>query len=197
MQFSGLAIFDARDLSPVHEVPFQYFVDTITPATGNPSWLELDGGVLRLWVAPGQGSAGAIYAYETAAASDPFPYLEPAAAPPLSELPEPDALTRALLAVSQDSPWTRVNPVRLSFNVFEPEGLAKVGNDFFMSSADKPNGIGYLFRFDVAGNLQDQLTFPETARFHAGGIDYDGRGAAGGKRARFLGDGLPRRSGHP
>lgn len=100
-----------------------------------------------------------------------------------------DRVTR----LTRTSQWTLVDSVRLGFKTHHPQGLVKIGDDFYLSSVEitartKPfaqpagghdrdtgEGTGHLFKFDKAGTLLADLTLGEGSIYHPGGIDYDGR----------------------
>ena len=96
-------------------------------------------------------------------------------------------------AITRDSSWTLVASTPVGFDAHHPQGLAKVGESFFVSSVevtvrtrrlaqpaggldrDAGEGRGHLFRIDAAGRLAADLRIGEGAVYHPGGIDYDGR----------------------
>lgn len=100
-----------------------------------------------------------------------------------------DRVTR----LTRTSHWTLAASVRLGFKSHHPQGLVKIGDDFYLSSVEirtrtKPfaqpvdgfdrdtgAGTGHLFKFDKAGNLLADLELGEGSIYHPGGIDYDGR----------------------
>ena len=100
-----------------------------------------------------------------------------------------DRVTR----LARTSHWTLAASVRLGFKTHHPQGLVKIGDDFYLSSVeittrtksyaqpvagydrDTGEGTGHLFRFDKAGNLLADLKLGEGSIYHPGGIDYDGR----------------------
>jgi hypothetical protein len=95
--------------------------------------------------------------------------------------------------LARTSHWTLATSVRLGFKTHHPQGLVKIGDEFYLSSVEittrtKPyaqpvggydrdagEGTGHLFKFDKAGNLLADLKLGEGSIYHPGGIDYDGR----------------------
>lgn len=113
-------------------------------------------------------------------------------------LPAPLADTRSTVAervmtLTRDSTWKRVASVPIAFTTHHPQGMVKVGDTFFVSSVevkvptrrlpepvggydrDTGEGVGHLFKFDMAGHLLADLRLGEGATYHPGGLDYDGR----------------------
>ena len=95
-------------------------------------------------------------------------------------------LTRAM-------PWRPVTTIAINFNTHHPQGMVKIGDDYFVSSVeirtatkrfaqpqggydrDTGEGVAHLFKFDAKGTLITDLTLGEGSIYHPGGIDYDGR----------------------
>jgi hypothetical protein len=96
-------------------------------------------------------------------------------------------------ALTRDSPWKLVDSIPIKFTTHHPQGMVKIGDAIFVSSVeikvrtrrfpqplggydrDAGDGVGHLFKIDMAGNLVADLTLGEGAIYHPGGIDYDGR----------------------
>ena len=95
--------------------------------------------------------------------------------------------------LTRASNWQLVSSLALPFNTHHPQGLVKVGDNFYLSSVevtqppqrfaqpqdgfdrDTGAGLGHLFKFDLQGKLLADLTLGEGAVYHPGGIDFDGR----------------------
>jgi hypothetical protein len=94
--------------------------------------------------------------------------------------------------LTRDSSWQLVQAVPINFRTFHPQGMVKIGDTLFVSSVevttptrrvvqpdgrsdrDAGEGVGHLFKIDMAGNLIAQRTLGEGTMYHPGGIDYDG-----------------------
>ena len=80
--------------------------------------------------------------------------------------------------LTRASSWTAVASVPIAFRTFHPQGMVKIGETLFVSSVDgkrdAAEGVGHLFKIDMAGALLGDLRLGEGAIFHPGGIDYDG-----------------------
>jgi hypothetical protein len=88
-------------------------------------------------------------------------------------------LLRKFQTLSDTTTWRPVARVPLQFPAHHPQGMARVGSNFFMSSVEvldraAGRGVGHLFKFDVQGTLLADVKLGEGARYHPGGIDYDG-----------------------
>lgn len=92
----------------------------------------------------------------------------------------PTDLIQKFRSLRDTSTWTQVAAIPLAFPAFHPQGMAKVGPYFFLSSVEVLNrpagqGVGHLFKFDANGKLLADLQLGEGAMYHPGGIDYDGQ----------------------
>ena len=104
---------------------------------------------------------------------------------------EDGQLAARLATITRQTAWRQVGVVPLRFETFHPQGLLKIGADFYLSSvevreAPKPlgpagsgygpgSGIGHLFKFDADGALRTDLHLGEGTAYHPGGVDFDGR----------------------
>jgi hypothetical protein len=97
-----------------------------------------------------------------------------------------------VMKLTRDSSWTLVGSVPIGFTTHHPQGMVKIGDTLFVSSVeikvrttrlprpvdgydrDTGEGVGHLFKIDMAGNLIADLRLGEGTIYHPGGIDYDG-----------------------
>ncbi|MBI5766689.1 MAG: hypothetical protein HZA93_02770 [Verrucomicrobia bacterium] len=89
--------------------------------------------------------------------------------------------------------WSLVESRPIQFPTFHPQGMVKIGAEFFVSSVevtrrprtypvpqqgfdrDAGAGTGHLFKIDAQGRLLADLVLGEGTIYHPGGIDFDGR----------------------
>jgi hypothetical protein len=111
--------------------------------------------------------------------------------------PAVPADTRSIVAervttLTRGSSWTLVASLPVRFRTYHPQGMVKIGDTIFVSSVevrgatkrlsepagghdrDAGEGVGHLFKIDMAGNLVADLRLGEGSIYHPGGIDYDG-----------------------
>jgi hypothetical protein len=104
----------------------------------------------------------------------------------------PSGLADRVMTITRESVWRRAAAIPLTFRTHHPQGLVKIGDQFFMSSVeirvrtkrfatptgpydrDTGEGVGHLFKIDAAGNRLADLELGEGAIYHPGGIDFDG-----------------------
>ena len=113
-------------------------------------------------------------------------------------LPSRQADTKSTIAervmkLTRDSSWKLVASVPIGFVTHHPQGIVKIGQTLYVSSVeikvrtrrlpqrvdgydrDTGEGVGHLFKLDMAGNLLADLRLGERTIYHPGGIDYDGK----------------------
>jgi len=94
--------------------------------------------------------------------------------------------------LTRGTQWRQVAAIPVNFNTFHPQGMVKIGDNFYVSSVDirtptkrfpqlqdgydrdTGEGVGHLFKLDLKGNLVSDLTLGEGSVYHPGGIDFDG-----------------------
>ena len=95
--------------------------------------------------------------------------------------------------LTRASQWRLVTSLPINFNTHHPQGMVKIGEEFYVSSVevtqptkrfaqpqngfdrDAGAGVGHLFKFDNKGNRIADLPLGEGTMYHPGGIDYDGK----------------------
>ena len=95
--------------------------------------------------------------------------------------------------LTRASQWQLVTSLPVNFNTHHPQGMVKIGEEFYVSSVeatqptkrfaqpqngfdrDAGAGVGHLFKFDSKGHLLADLPLGEGTMYHPGGIDYDGK----------------------
>ncbi|MGZ6020935.1 MAG: DUF6454 family protein [Phenylobacterium sp.] len=112
----------------------------------------------------------------------------PALALPVRGAP---SLAERLMAIDRSTAWTPVAAIPVQFPTFHPQGMVRIGGEFFVTSVevkrapaadpkqpggrDAGAGVGHLFRISADGALLADLVLGEGDAYHPGGIDYDGR----------------------
>jgi hypothetical protein len=85
------------------------------------------------------------------------------------------ALVARVKQLTRTTPWTRVATIPIAFPTHHPQGMVKFDDTFFVTSVDKDELEGHLFKIDKAGALVSDLKLGAGELFHPGGIDYDGK----------------------
>lgn len=102
-------------------------------------------------------------------------------------------LAARVATLSRVTPWTRIATIPLQFRTFHPQGLIKVGANFFVSAVeirtlprklstpidghdyDAGSGVGHLFKVASDGTLLAHRVLGEGPIYHPGGMDFDGQ----------------------
>ena len=104
----------------------------------------------------------------------------------------PSQLAARLATLGRDTVWTPAGTIAVEFPTFHPQGMVRIGRDFYVSAVeikrlpaplpktaagpdrDAGGGVGHLFRISAEGALLADLVLGEGDVYHPGGIDYDG-----------------------
>ncbi|OCC03144.1 hypothetical protein BA190_20145 [Labrys sp. WJW] len=103
------------------------------------------------------------------------------------------AVADRVTKLTRGTAWKQVAAIPIAFPTFHPQGMVKIGDDFFVSSVniikpttkypapregydrDTGEGEGHLFRISKDGKLLADLKLGEGSVYHPGGIDFDGK----------------------
>lgn len=115
------------------------------------------------------------------------------AAPVTQALAADPALAQMVPMLTRGTAWKQAAAIPVQFPSFHPQGMVKIGEDFFFSSVDirtptkrypqlqdgydrdTGEGVGHLFKMDKTGKLLASIPLGEGSVYHPGGIDFDGR----------------------
>lgn len=112
--------------------------------------------------------------------------------------PRDNKTTTLFRLMGKNTIWTPVQTVNVNFPTFHTQGLVKIGDTFFVSSVEvlestvrngaatdslydftldrsTGNGRGWVFKFDASGQLLGKVELTDGAKYHPGGMDYDGK----------------------
>lgn len=78
------------------------------------------------------------------------------------------------------TPWKQSAAIPLQFPAHHPQGMIKVGSNYYLSAVEVINradgkGVGHLYKFDEKGKLLADVKLGDGVMYHPGGIDYDGQ----------------------
>lgn len=87
--------------------------------------------------------------------------------------------TRATVAgviasITRATTWTLVDELPLRFDAHHPQGMARVGSNWWISTVDIGAGRGLVMVVDDRGALVEQIPIGDHQHYHPGGIDFDG-----------------------
>jgi hypothetical protein len=111
---------------------------------------------------------------------------------PLAARAADAALGERVLKLTRGTKWNEVAALKIGFKTHHPQGMVKIGDEFFVSSVeilkattrypeprdgydrDTGEGKGHLYKIGAKGELLADLALGEGSVYHPGGIDYDG-----------------------
>ena len=103
------------------------------------------------------------------------------------------ALAEIVPTLTHGTPWKKTAAIPVQFQTFHPQGMVKIGDDFFFSSVDigtptkrfpqlqdgydcdAGESVGYLFKMDKTDKVIAKVQFGEGSMYRPGGIDFGGR----------------------
>ncbi len=110
----------------------------------------------------------------------------------ISVMAEPPSFNQ-INQLTRSTKWEPVQAIEFKFDSFHPQGMVKIGNEYFISSVkiitatkkydqlkagydrDVGEGIGYLFKVSAEGELLKAIELGSADMYHPGGIDFDGQ----------------------
>ncbi len=77
-------------------------------------------------------------------------------------------------AATRATRWQPVGELPLTFNAYHPQGMARIGSTWWISTVDIAGQRGLVLAVDDRGNLIERIPVGDTVRYHPGGMDFDG-----------------------
>lgn len=84
------------------------------------------------------------------------------------------ALAATVASISRTTSWQLIDELPLRFNSYHPQGMARVGSMWWISTVDIETCRGLVLGVDSDGNLVEQVEVGDSWRYHPGGMDFDG-----------------------
>ncbi len=79
-----------------------------------------------------------------------------------------------IASITRATTWTLVDELPLRFDAHHPQGMARVGSNWWISTVDINAGRGLVMVADDRGGLVEQIPIGDHQRYHPGGMDFDG-----------------------
>jgi hypothetical protein len=83
-------------------------------------------------------------------------------------------ITGTIAAVSRRTRWRLIDELPLRFDAHHPQGMARVGTTWWISTVDVDACRGYVLASDHRGELVARVSVGDEWRYHPGGMDFDG-----------------------
>jgi Family of unknown function (DUF6454) len=84
------------------------------------------------------------------------------------------ARTATIATMSRATTWQLVDELPLRCDVHHPQGMARVGAVWWISTVDIEGRQGYILAVDSTGRLVERVPVGDDAQHHPGGMDFDG-----------------------
>jgi len=84
------------------------------------------------------------------------------------------AIADTLVAATRSTRWELVGSLPLTFDAFHPQGMARIGSMWWISTVDIADRRGLVMTVDSNGSLVDQVQVGDDRHYHPGGMDFDG-----------------------
>jgi hypothetical protein len=84
------------------------------------------------------------------------------------------AVAATVAAITRATKWQQVDELPLRFDAHHPQGMARVGSIWWISTVDVNARRGLVLAVDGSGDLVEQIPIGDHQRYHPGGMDFDG-----------------------
>jgi hypothetical protein len=84
------------------------------------------------------------------------------------------AVVTTISSITRATTWQLVDELPLRFDSHHPQGMARVGSMWWISTVDTPARRGLIMGVDEHGELLEQVPVGDSVRYHPGGMDFDG-----------------------
>ena len=84
------------------------------------------------------------------------------------------AVSATIASMTRATAWTLVDELPLGFDTHHPQGMARIGSTWWISTVDVDAHLGFVLAVDSAGHLVEKIPVGDAVRYHPGGMDYDG-----------------------
>jgi hypothetical protein len=84
------------------------------------------------------------------------------------------AIIETFASITRSTPWHVVDELRLRFDALHPQGMVRIGSDWWISTVDVDGRRGYVMAVDSRGELVERVAVGTDRQYHPGGLDFDG-----------------------
>ncbi|MGB8860359.1 MAG: DUF6454 family protein [Ilumatobacteraceae bacterium] len=85
------------------------------------------------------------------------------------------AVAGTVASITRATPWELIDELPLRFDAYHPQGMARVGSTWWISTVDIEGRRGFVMAVDEAGREVERVPVGDEIRYHPGGMDFDGR----------------------
>ena len=84
------------------------------------------------------------------------------------------AIAATVASMTRATTWRLVDELPLRFDAHHPQGMARIGSTWWISTVDVVERRGLVMAVDSGGQLIEQVAVGDAERYHPGGMDFDG-----------------------
>lgn len=84
------------------------------------------------------------------------------------------AISATVASMHRTTTWTLVDELPLRFDSHHPQGMARIGSTWWISTVDIHARRGLVMVVDDGGDVVEQVPIGDSVRYHPGGMDFDG-----------------------
>jgi hypothetical protein len=77
-------------------------------------------------------------------------------------------------SLTRSTAWEVVDQLPLTFDAHHPQGMARVGSTWWISTVDVHAHRGWVLAVDRRGELVERVPVGDSRHYHPGGMDFDG-----------------------
>ena len=84
------------------------------------------------------------------------------------------SIADTVASFTRSTKWELIDELPLRFDAFHPQGMARVGSNWWVSTVDIDSRLGLVLVINPDGQLIEQIPVGDDVRYHPGGMDFDG-----------------------
>lgn len=84
------------------------------------------------------------------------------------------AVGTTIASVTRATTWDLIDEMPLQFDAHHPQGMARIGSTWWISTVDVDARRGLILAVDDRGDLIERVPIGDSRRYHPGGMDFDG-----------------------
>ena len=84
------------------------------------------------------------------------------------------AVAATIASITRATTWQLVDELQLRFDAHHPQGMARIGSTWCISTVDIGARRGLIMTVDDRGKLVEQIPIGGSRQYHPGGMDFDG-----------------------
>lgn len=84
------------------------------------------------------------------------------------------SVTATVASLTRATSWHLVDEIALTFDAHHPQGMARIGSTWWITTVDVEEHCGFVMAVDGSGHLVEKIPVGDDVHYHPGGMDFDG-----------------------